>query len=301
MAGAASRGRWSTTGRVPAAPASPTSRPRWARAARRSAGSSRRSSLVSVVVPIAGAVIAFVSSPRLVPRLRRASGRPTTRRTSPDRRPARTASTCTRSTATTTLVDALRDETDETYAYTAVLYPRYAMLDVPTGTNDRYEDFYWNGEELSSRTSRAPSTPSRSTSAWSTPTRWSTCSTRCVTASTSRAAGTSSSATTSGTETQISAYASNEFSETSYLVKTLDGTLIYDSEAAPSRTPPSPYRRQTGYCLVHERSRPSDRGDGRLRLRQVDRRRRAGRAAAGAVRGRRRPAPAGQHRQDEPR
>ena len=36
-----------------------------------------------------------------------------------------------------------------------------------------------------------------------------------------------------GTETQISAYASNEFSETTYLVETLDGTVVYDSETAP--------------------------------------------------------------------
>ena len=46
------------------------------------------------------------------------------------------------------MVDALRDETDATYTFTAVLYPRYASIQVPTGTNDRYQNFYWNGEEL---------------------------------------------------------------------------------------------------------------------------------------------------------
>ena len=35
-----------------------------------------------------------------------------------------------------------------------------------------------------------------------------------------------------GTETQITAYASNDFSETTYIVQTLDGTVVYDSETA---------------------------------------------------------------------
>ena len=46
------------------------------------------------------------------------------------------------------MVDALSQETDETFVFSAVLYPRYAGLQVPTGTNDRYQNFYWNGEEL---------------------------------------------------------------------------------------------------------------------------------------------------------
>ncbi len=48
----------------------------------------------------------------------------------------------------TEMVDALRDETDATYSFSAVLYPRYASIQVPTGTNDRYQNFYWNGEVL---------------------------------------------------------------------------------------------------------------------------------------------------------
>jgi hypothetical protein len=32
-------------------------------------------------------------------------------------------------------------------------------------------------------------------------------------------------------ETQISAYASNDFGESTYIVETLDGTVVYDSDA----------------------------------------------------------------------
>ena len=107
------------------------------------------------------------------------------------------------------------------------------MLDVPTGTNDRYEDFYWDGEELTPNDIKGTTTDEQFDMSLvdpdqmidmlnevrdrlDSPTSWYVIIGDYV-----------------GTETQISAYASNEFSETSYLVKTLDGTVVYDSEAAP--------------------------------------------------------------------
>ena len=33
-------------------------------------------------------------------------------------------------------------------------------------------------------------------------------------------------------ETQVTAYASNDFGESTYLMETLDGTVVYDSDAA---------------------------------------------------------------------
>ena len=188
--------------------------------------------LVSVVVPIAGAVIAFVSSRDSFPDF--GSIGPTDDTTyAPGQAPGENGVNVHTVDGYNALVDALREKTGETYAYSAVLYPRYAVLDVPTGTNDRYEDFYWDGEELTPNDIKGTTTDEQFDMSLvdpnqmidmlnevrdrlDSPTSWYVIIGDYV-----------------GTETQISAYASNEFSETSYLVKTLDGTLIYDSEAAP--------------------------------------------------------------------
>ena len=36
-----------------------------------------------------------------------------------------------------------------------------------------------------------------------------------------------------GSGAQISAYASNDFGESTYIIETLDGTVVYDSEGTP--------------------------------------------------------------------
>ena len=199
------------------------------------------------------------------------------------------------------MVDALRDETGETYTFTAVLYPRYAVLEVPTGTNNRYQNFYWDGEELELQDIKGTTDdgqvdlslvdPQQMIDMLNTvrdrldnPETWYVIIGDYV----------------RGQEAQISAYASNDFGESTYIVETLDGTVIYDSELEVQPSP-AVADRLIRVPPRHDLARPPDRRDGRVRLRQVDRRRRAGRAAAGAVRGRRRPAPAGQHRQDDPR
>ena len=131
----------------------------------------------------------------------------------------------------TEMVDALRDETDATYAFSAVLYPRYAVLEIPTGTNNRYQNFYWNGEELELQDIKGTTDdaqvdlslvdPQQMVDMLNTvrgrldnPENW------YVIIGDSFGSG-----------PQISAYASNDFSESTSITETLDGTVVYDSEA----------------------------------------------------------------------
>ena len=103
--------------------------------------------VVAVVVPIAGAVIAFFSARDSFPDF--GSIGPTDDTTYlPGQAPGKDGVNVHTVDGYTEMVDALHDETDAAYVFSAVLYPRYAVLEVPTGTNNRYQNFYWNGEEL---------------------------------------------------------------------------------------------------------------------------------------------------------
>ena len=118
-----------------------------ARAARRSAAIIAAIILVAVVVPIAGAVIAFFAARDSFPEFGGVG--PTDDTTYlPGQAPGENGVNVHTVDGYNDMVDALRDETDATYAFSAVLYPRYAVLEIPTGTNNRYEDFYWDGESL---------------------------------------------------------------------------------------------------------------------------------------------------------
>ena len=103
--------------------------------------------LVAVIVPIVGAVIAFFAARDSFPEF---DGIGPTDDTTylPGQAPGKNGVNVHTVEGYTEMVDALRDETDATFAFSAVLYPRYAVIEVPTGTNNRYQNFYWNGEEL---------------------------------------------------------------------------------------------------------------------------------------------------------
>ncbi len=186
--------------------------------------------LVSVVVPIAGAVIAFVSARDSFPDFGDIG--PTDDTTYlPGEAPGKSGVNLHTVDGYHEMVDALKGETDDAYAFTAVLYPRYGVLEVPTGTNNRYQNFYWNGEELELQDIKGTTDdvqvdlslvdPQQIIDMLNTvrgrldnPESW------YVIISDSFGSG-----------PQISAYASNDFSETSSLTESLDGTVIYDSEA----------------------------------------------------------------------
>ena len=186
--------------------------------------------LVAVVVPIAGAVIAFFAARDSFPEFEGIG--PTDDTTYlPGQEPGKSGVNVHTVDGYTEMVDALRDETDATYAFSAVLYPRYAVLEIPTGTNNRYQNFYWNGEELELQDIKGTTDdaqvdlslvdPQQMVDMLNTvrgrldnPENW------YVIIGDSFGSG-----------PQISAYASNDFSESTYLIETLDGTVVYDSEA----------------------------------------------------------------------
>ena len=113
-------------------------------------------------MPIAGAVIAFMSARDSFPDF--GSIGPTDETTySPGVAPGKDGVNVHTIDGYTELVDALREETDATYAFSAVLYPRYAVVEVPTGTNTRYQNFYWNGEELELQDIKGTTDHARST------------------------------------------------------------------------------------------------------------------------------------------
>ncbi len=188
--------------------------------------------LVSVIVPIVGVVIAFFAARDSFPDFGDIG--PTDETTYlPGQAPGEDGVNVHTVEGYHELVEAVSEETGETFAYSAVLYPRYASLEIPTGTNDRYENFYWDGEELTLNTIKGTTDAEQFDMSLvdpdqmidmlnevrgrlDSPTSWYVIISDRV-----------------GTEAQISAYASNEFSETSYLIQNLDGTVVYDSEAAP--------------------------------------------------------------------
>ena len=188
--------------------------------------------LVAVVVPIVGTIIAFASSRDSFPDF--GSIGPTDDTTyAPGEAPGEDGVNVHTVEGFNELVGAVREETGEAFAYSAVLYPRYASLDVPTGTNDRYESFYWDGVELSTNDIKGTSTNEEFDLSLIDPEQ--------MVDMLVEVRGRIESPTSwyviigdhAATETQISAYASNEYNETTYLVQTLDGTVVYDSEAVP--------------------------------------------------------------------
>jgi len=189
--------------------------------------------LISVIVPIAGAAIAFFAARDSFPDF--GSVGPTDETTyAPGQAPGENGVNVHTVEGYQDMVDALRDETGQTYTFTTVIYPRYAVLDVPTGVNERYEAFYWDGETLEKNTSRGSSSDGQVDLALVDPEQI----VEMLTTVRDRLDSADSwyvvIGTFGGTQTQISAYASNDFGETTYLSETLDGTVIYDSETEPA-------------------------------------------------------------------
>ena len=185
--------------------------------------------LISVVVPIAGAIIAFVNSRDSFPDFD--SLGPTDDTTyAPGEAPGKDGINVHTVEGFEGLVGALEDKTGDTYVFQAVLYPRYAVLKVPTGTNTRYEDFYWDGE-LTPNDIKGTTEEDQFDLSLVDPEQ--------VIDMLNLVRGRLDSPTSwyvivsdhAQQDTQITAYASNEFSESSYISQDLLGNVIYDSEA----------------------------------------------------------------------
>lgn len=184
--------------------------------------------VMALVVPIVGVVIAFLASRDSFPSFEDAG--PTDESTYlPGQAPGSDGVNVHTVEGFEALVDAVQDEFGTTIVFNASLYPRYAVVDVPTGVNNRYEAWYWDGRTLEQNTSRGTSTgqtidlalvdPAQIVRMLETvreriedPTSWY--------ASVSH---------WSGPEAQVYASASNSYGENVSLIETLDGTVVYDS------------------------------------------------------------------------
>ena len=125
----------------------------------------------------------------------------------------------------------LREETDGTTAYSAVLYPRYAVIEVPEGpTGKRYRNYYWDGHSMELQDFKSTTDEPRLDLAAfdpgtmitlledvrgriEDPTSW------YISIGSDSINGTP----------QLSVYANNEYGEGSYILATADGTITYES------------------------------------------------------------------------
>lgn len=196
--------------------------------------------LVAVIVPIAGAVIAFVSARNTFPDF--GSVGPTDDTTYlPGQTPGENGVNVFTVDGYNDLVDAVRDEANATYAFEAVLYPRYAVVELPTGTNNRYQTFYWNGADLQLEDIKGTTDDGQVDLALVDPQLM----IDCVTTVRERSDNPDSwyvvyRDDSFGAGPTLSCYASNDFGESTYIEQTLDGTVVYDSEASVQPLPPSP-------------------------------------------------------------
>ncbi|MDX6372062.1 MAG: hypothetical protein QOD98_1050 [Nocardioidaceae bacterium] len=195
--------------------------------------------LVAVIVPIAGAVIAFVSARDSFPDF---GGIAPTDDTTylPGQAPGKGGVNVHTVDGYNEMVDALRAKTDSTFAFSAVIYPRYAVLEVPTGTNNRYQDFYWNGEKMDLEDIKGTTDDGQLDLSLVDPQILVDCLTTVHDRMDTPTSWYLIIGNSFGGGSQISCYASNEFSESTYLIEGLDGTVIYDSALDVQPTPPSP-------------------------------------------------------------
>jgi hypothetical protein len=128
------------------------------------------------------------------------------------------------------LVSALEEETGSTEVFSAVLYPRYAVLYVPDdATSRRYEYYYWDGETLEPNDSKATSDDPRIDLELVDPQVFITL----LEDVRGRIEDPNSwyvsidSIATDGP--RLAVYASNEYGEGAYVLATLDGTITYES------------------------------------------------------------------------
>jgi len=182
--------------------------------------------LLSVVIPIAGVIIFLVSARDSFPD---SFGAPTDETTYlPGVEPGEGGINVHTVKGYQDLVAAVEEETGSTEVFDVSLYPRYAVVHVPiTDGSPRYQTFYWDGE-LSDSNSKGTNSYEpidledvrpelvirllkKVRGLVDSPDNWY--------ASASAASG----------EGQVSAYASNEFSESAFVQATFDGEITYDS------------------------------------------------------------------------
>lgn len=185
--------------------------------------------LVAVIVPIAGAVIAFVAARDSFPSFDTIG--PTDDTTyAPGQAPGKGGVNVFTVEGYDDLVSAIRDESDATYVYDLVLYPRYAVAEIPTGTNNRYQSFYWNGEELDLQDIKGTTDDNQVDVGLVDAQKLIDCVTTVRDRSDNPDSWYAIISDSFGSGAQMTCYASNDFGESTYIIANLDGTVTYDSE-----------------------------------------------------------------------
>ena len=188
--------------------------------------------LVAVVVPIAGAVIAFVSARNSFPDFGNIGPSDDTTYL-PGQAPGKDGVNVHTVEGYNDLVKAIQGESHAAYVYSAVLYPRYAVVDVPTGTNTRFESFYWDGEHLQLEDIKGTSDNEQVDLSLLDAQRV----VDCVTTVRDRMDNPDSwyavIDASMGQGPTLTCFANNEFSESTYIIEGFDGTVIYDSATQP--------------------------------------------------------------------
>lgn len=185
--------------------------------------------LLSVIVPIVGVVIALVSAKDTFEDIN--FGEPVNETTYlPGQQPDDNGVNLHTLEGYADLVAALEEETGSTEVFSAVLYPRYAVLYVPEkATGKRYQYYYWDGVTLEPNDSKATSDSPRVDLATvdagvmltlletirgriEDPTTWYVSINRSIDA-----------------EPQLSVHSSNEYGESAYILATFAGEVTYES------------------------------------------------------------------------
>jgi hypothetical protein len=141
----------------------------------------------------------------------------------------------------TDLLDALRERTGSTESFSAVLYPTYAVVELPVdGTSQRSDRFYWDGRDLESQNSLGTSTEERYDLEEIDP--------AVMVALLDKVRARVEAPTTwyavisapGDDRAVLTVYATNAYSESAYLQATVDGTITYESTPTPAPPTPEP-------------------------------------------------------------
>ena len=186
--------------------------------------------LLAVVLPVLGAIIAFSSSRDSFPDFDD-PGPSDDSTYLPGQAPGEDGVNLFTVEGFEAMSSALVDATGQKYVYMASIYPRYAVLEVPTGTNARYENWYWDGASLERQDYRSSSTNEQIDLTLLEPQTVIDLVEDACTRIEDPDSWYASVSDYEMTETQVMASCSNDFDESAYLVATLDGTITYDSTA----------------------------------------------------------------------
>ncbi|WP_460713743.1 DUF1707 domain-containing protein [Nocardioides dilutus] len=186
--------------------------------------------LISVIVPIAGVIIGLVSARDTFDEIN--FGQPVDETTYlPGQEPGENGVNVLRAQGYDDLVAALSEETGSTMVFSATLYPRYAVLSVPEQeTGKRYRSYYWDGRTLVANDIKSTSDAPRIDLASVDPDVMVTLVEDVRGRVEDPISWYANLDSIASEGPRMSAYATNDYGEGAYVVATLEGEILYESE-----------------------------------------------------------------------